>query len=358
MRICDLCESEINCIDGVYICEEGHVLSHTQEVVEYTAQNTTNTQNIRSRTLQKKKTDFAKCKYQPLYKKLLLLYSVFKESMEFFGLKNDKIFHLIASLIKSEGKKVKNDYHLLKSEMFYVIVYFTKKHELEERNKILMINEYFEFMLEFPFYSVLKMKAEILGITNKEMQRLFKKQRIYFSNVLLLMHRLEDLKNEKLNNKQRLALNTIFNLNLIDLKTAFAYLKVILNDFEHTKDSRLTFYFRKFVYFVFTEDKIIIPDLCISIFLSEYFIFFNIKFDSKILLSNFLNRIYNSKTKFIYSKGDEMIDVSKEMFLQLKIKDYEAYDKLLDLIRIYFQISSQYYTNFIHQNMFNELNFS
>ncbi|RVD92062.1 glucose-6-phosphate 1-dehydrogenase, partial [Tubulinosema ratisbonensis] len=35
MNLCNLCESEIKCVNGVFVCEEGHVQTYTQEVTEY-----------------------------------------------------------------------------------------------------------------------------------------------------------------------------------------------------------------------------------------------------------------------------------------------------------------------------------
>lgn len=353
--ICKICESEVNCIDGVFVCEEGHVQSYTQEVIEYATQPSGTTTQMRGASITLKKSKRTIYTFHSSYKKILILYTIFQKSKPFFSINSDLFFSLFVSLFNYENKEV-NDFGLIDKSTFFLLVYFTKKYESEKKNEIVLFNEFFHFMLEFPFEE--NLTKVCLNFNKVKNEHLFKKGKITFKDIYQLICKLNELEKENLTLEQRNALNKIYTFCQTDMKTYFKYLKSTLSDFSSSKDSKLIFYFRKFVYYTDKITKIIIPDLFISIFLCEFFILFNYKLNYKRILNDFLERMNNLKKNFIYVKGENIKILTKDKFIKKIKKEFISRDSLIDLVCYYCNIDKAFYDKFVYKFMISEFNYN
>ncbi|RVD93277.1 hypothetical protein TUBRATIS_001960 [Tubulinosema ratisbonensis] len=353
MNLCNLCESEIKCVNGVFVCEEGHVQTYTQEVTEYNnVMPTRSNALVRSARVIKRNDSTQISSLHDSYKKILIFYFVYRQITPFFGLKSDLFFNLFVSLLKYEKNEVKNS-DLFERETLILLVYFAKKHELEEKNELIFFNEYYQFMLESPIFNISFKMTSIFN--NLKVSEIFQNKRRGTKYIYRYLHTLNKLEKEDLNDQQRLAFDAIYNLTRIDMRIYLKYLKSILKLFEYKKESRLVFYFRKFVYFTDVVIKIYFPDLLVCIFLNEYFNLFDIKLNNKKILKNFVKKLYNSKKSFIFVRKEKKLFLNKKEYIKEVFKENKhLINDLTELVCFFYNISKEIYYELVDQFMLSE----
>ncbi|KAM0685406.1 hypothetical protein COBT_003385 [Conglomerata obtusa] len=138
---CDICHTPYSLHDGVYICEDGHIYQHNEEVCDTYVGFTG-----RAKKLEKSTQTHQESLYYKLLKTFTQLYIEMKRCI---GIKEDLTFKIFLSYIRYENNKV-NDYFTF--HFLFSILYYQKRIECESEGNALLYSD-FEKMFDVSLYN-------------------------------------------------------------------------------------------------------------------------------------------------------------------------------------------------------------
>lgn len=287
---CIICNSQVDYVDGMFVCEEGHTSGHSMEIPE--KEGALRSTSSKSKELRRKKYQ-AKKSFEMKYGRIVIFTALFYESQKFFGLKTDLLLRLYVSLIKHKDKEILDDYGIISPYGLHVLIYLTKRNELENEYEPLLANEYMRYIRFFPYKRHLSFFSEkIRKDSLKNNQMWIKRYTDYLSLMYSVLFSINDISSSTdISSEQRNAIESLAMLQKNDMKIFFMYLYRILDDFCIDMSPQLVFYFKKFVYANNLDKNMFVPEIEICLFLYEYLNRFEVKIDYKEATNKILNRL-------------------------------------------------------------------
>lgn len=275
---CAICSSQVSYVDGMFVCEEGHISGHSMEISE--REGVLRSVSSRKKDFQSKK-QLAKKTFEMKYGRIVVFTALFYESQKFFGLKTDLLLRLHVSLIKHKGREILDDYKIVSPWALHALIYLTKRTELENEYTPLLASEYMRYIRFFPYKRHLSTISEKISEATLENSRM---QIGRCTDYLSLMYKVLFTMNEiasctDISTEQRNAFESLVLLQKNDMKMFFMYLHRIADDFCVDTPPQLVFYFKKFVYSNNLEKRVFVPEIEVCLFLYEYLSRFNVQVD-------------------------------------------------------------------------------
>lgn len=286
--LCSACGAEMYHIDDMLVCEEGHTFKHAFEVSERTSTLQGSTKDKASQTKRAEKKRFPR-----KYARLIVFTSVFYEGQKFLGLENDVFLRLFLTLIKHENNDVISDYGIVSPVGLHVMMYLTKRCELEREYRPVLANEYMRYIRLFPLRKHVAFFAKEISRTSfKKGEMAINRASDYLNHIYNAIFRINSLlANKGLDPVQRDAILKMTKLLRNDMRMFFAYLDDILDSFCLAKSPSLVFYFKKFVYANVLDSIMFIPEIEICLFLYEYLTHFKVQVDCKEAAKKVLRKL-------------------------------------------------------------------
>lgn len=297
--LCTVCFSKVNCVNGVFTCEEGHTFEHTMEVAERSGTTQSSIKDKESQTKKPHKQAFPKS-----YCRLVLFTAIFYEGLSFFELRNDDLLRLYIQTISHKGKEIIDDHGLVSVYGLYAIMYLTKRCEIEREDKPLLAAEYMRYMRFFPYKRHLKFfSSKIDKGSLKNVGMHIKRNTDYTSHLYNALSKLNKVFSRKnLAPDQKNAILKICRHQRSDKKIFFAYLDTVVEDFGLEKSPQLVFCFEKFVYTNNVQERVFSPEVEISTFLYEYMCHFDIIPDYGKIAKQLVERFIRLKRPRLLTK--------------------------------------------------------
>ncbi|KAM0677186.1 hypothetical protein BDAP_002197 [Binucleata daphniae] len=333
---CLICNTPYVLQDGVYICEEGHIFHHTQEVCD----------DYTGFTGKAKKKEKQKDEKVPDFNhSLLLLFSkLYFEMKTILNIKHDMAFKVFLSCF-TKDKNMQYNFTFL-----FAILYHQKRAELENENKILLFDDFvkdFDFCFYQHKYTIFLEELKIRkhkkrrGVTmssNEVTPHLveyyikFIGEETYKAKKPFYSTKIERPKND---------LKKVFRLNIRrDNEMMSMYLEKILGVLHIKNNELLQKSFIRLCNFYCRDDRLFVPERFIYFFLFIYIKKHNVELDlykievescfvedSNSVFADEMQRykeILQNERKYI-----EKMKKRREKRIELEVirekRDYEAY---------------------------------
>lgn len=249
--------------------------------------------SARNKELLLKKKRLKKKVFEMKYGRTVLFTAMFCESQRFFGLKTDLLLQLYISLIKHRDKEILDDYGIISPYGLHVLIYLTKRHELESVYEPLLANEYMRYIRFFPYQRHLSLFSEKISNNSLENSQMgIKEPADYLGLMYNAFFSINSVSlDTDISSEQRNAIDSLAALQKNDMKVFFMYLYQILEDCCLEMSSQLVFYFKKFVYANSLDKTMFIPEIEICLFLYEYLTHFQVQVDYKKAADKILSRM-------------------------------------------------------------------
>lgn len=266
---CDICYTPYTLHEGVYICEEGHIYEHNEEVCDTYVGFTG-----RAKKQDKNTQTQEESMYHNILKIFTQLYIEMKEVLE---IKDDLIFKIFLSYIRYENNAYNEyfTYHFL-----FAILYYQKRIEYESEGKALLYTE-FVIMFDVPLYNY-KLHV-IMKKREQAKQKVIQSTKFHHLEIQMFycLHYLQFLgeygyKEKKLNvfYKEKDFDHECKRIMRMAVRRDQEMLDLYFNEvckvlfLEISDDLQKSF--NKFCNFYFTDERIFIPELIIYSFLFLY----------------------------------------------------------------------------------------
>ncbi|KAK6089775.1 hypothetical protein P3W45_001277 [Vairimorpha bombi] len=145
MVLCEICKTPFRCINGEYICQEGHVSSTKVEIADDVHW------SIKSQKHKVKKEKSIFSKYCLQYKSLVIASFMFDDIVSFMNCKSTKFMDYYLNFFSGD-KSIVNSPIRISFGYLLILAYFTKRLEEEKKGNLLF---YASFLIEFKKFDYL-----------------------------------------------------------------------------------------------------------------------------------------------------------------------------------------------------------
>ncbi|WUR02588.1 uncharacterized protein VNE69_02113 [Vairimorpha necatrix] len=317
MILCEICKTKFRCIDGEYICEEGHISQTKLEVADDLHFTTRSQKHIT------KKEASVFSKYCFTYRKLLLYTVLFKDLVSFLKCSSTKFIDLYTNFFSGDRKIVSSP---IKIQFGHLIIlgYLTKRTELEKNGKLYFFQEYLNEIETFDYRAKIKNIKNIFDMKKIINQKLGITKRV---GGWLNKHKIMDIlgtakypcnkKHKKIISETSLGHPLIeYNKALIRQEIGYSedllikYFYKILEYFTIQLNEDLENYFKKYLSLRNLSNKMFTPEDEVSIYLFLYNEHKKLEIDYNQALKNlniFLKNKYYDEN--IESKETSLVDL-------------------------------------------------
>ncbi|KAF7684582.1 hypothetical protein TCON_0224 [Astathelohania contejeani] len=295
---CTICDKPIILNDGVYMCEGGHMMMHSQEIARAIGDTST----------QSKSLIFAEkfANYDSTVIKLIVHYHIFHELKKFFLLcpgdaridnmdvdvlsEDDLYYRILLKYFKFENGIITEENGLLTPTSIFAIVYYMKRINEEKSGQVYYLNKFLYQAKYFPYIEILNRIISTLRLENHKCLKVLYSDR--HLKVHAIMRYLKVLSEEGwiglqspkvlINPNRYIELKRLFRLGLRrDEEMIYKYYKDITAFFELEEDKIMDAYFKKWIYSTDINYTFFLAEIEVCVFLIFYYEYFDLKFPIK-----------------------------------------------------------------------------
>lgn len=317
--LCEICKTQFKCINGEFICEEGHV-SHTKLEVADDLHFSSRSQKEKT---EKKSSIFSEYSFK--YKTLLVHNMLFNELITYLNCSSTKFIDYYMNFFAGNRDVISSPIKMNLGYIFF-LGYLTKRFELERSSNLYFYSQYVMEVEKFDYIGkTVKIKGllDMKKIRNKNLG-IYKKP-IHWINKYKITDILGTSKYPVNKHHRQIYRETSLSHPLIEYHKSFfrqefdcsenlllKYFYKVLEIYHITPHENVLKYFKKFLLLRNLSNKMFYPEDEISMFLYIYDHYEKLEIDIKIALKN-INLFLNNTN---YNENEE-VDLDKVKFIDL-----------------------------------------
>ncbi|TBT99053.1 hypothetical protein CWI39_2164p0020 [Hamiltosporidium magnivora] len=165
MHVCEICNTEFVCYDGVYVCQSGHTQALTQEVNEEVlaiSRNAFSSKHI------KETNDYVLEGKPPIYKKLLAFIISYKELKKCLQFESDTYLKIYLKMCNFDPAMSRKCTLTFRFSYLVDVLYYSKRVHEEKKGKTFFYSSFRKFIDKIPFQIFLEQIEKEYRISLKD----------------------------------------------------------------------------------------------------------------------------------------------------------------------------------------------